>query len=123
MSGVKDPTKALRKATGALLCAVETMSCNQTSYKMGKKAFLYVGLGTKGVGYKAMFKLEASLGEAESLSKSEPERYEIGNWVTTRFSAEYPLPKKIWSSWLVESYAGTTKSGRARKKSAPLKEA
>ena len=99
------------------------MSCNQTSYKMGKKAFLYVGSGTKGVGYKGMFKLEASLGEAESLSKSKPERYEIGNWVTTRFSAEYPLPKKICSSWLVESYAGTTKSGRARKKSAPQKEA
>ena len=99
------------------------MSCNQTSYKMGKKAFLYVGPGTKGVGYKPMFKLEASLGEGESLSKSEPERYEIDNWVTTRFSAEYPLPKKIWSSWLVQSYAGTTKNGRARKKSAPQKEA
>ena len=70
-----------------------------------------------------MFKLEASLGEGESLSKSEPERYEIGNRVTTRFSAEYPLPKKIWSSWLVESYAGRTKSGRATKKSAPQKEA
>ena len=84
MSGAKDPTKALRKATGALLCAVEAMSCNQTSYKMGKKAFLYVGPGTKGVGRKALFKLEVSLGEAESLSKSEPERYEIGKWVTTR---------------------------------------
>ena len=116
MSGAKDPTKALRKATGALPGAVEAMSCNQTSYKMGKKAFLYVG-------HKAMFELEASLGEAESLSKSEPERYEIGKWVTTRFSAEYLLPKKIWSSWLVESHAVTTKSWRARKKNPPQKEA
>ena len=117
MPGAKDPTKALRKAAGALPDVVEAMSCNQTSYKAGKKAFLYVGPGTKGVGYKAMFKLEASLGEAESLAKSEPERYElgVGNWVTTRFSAEDPLPKKIWSSWLKESHAGATKSVSARK--------
>ena len=117
MPGAKDPTSALRKAAGALPDVVEAMSCNQTSYKAGKKAFLYVGPGTKGVGYKAMFKLEASLEEAESLSKGEPERYEIGvgNWVTTRFSAEDPLPKKIWSSWLKESHAGATKSGRASK--------
>jgi hypothetical protein len=66
-----------------------------------------------------MFKLEASLGEAGSLAKSEPERYElgVGNWVTTRFSAEDPLSKKIWSRWLKESHAVAT-SGRARKKSA-----
>ena len=120
MPGAKDPTKALRKAAGALPDVVEAMSCNQTSYKAGKKAFLYVGPGAKGVGYKAMFKLEASLGEAESLAKSEPERYElgVGNWVTTRFSAENPLPKTIWSSWLKESHAGATKSGRAKKKNA-----
>ena len=123
MPGVKDPTKALRKAAGALPDAVEAMSCNQTSYKAGKKAFLYVGPGAKGIGYKAMFKLEASLGEAESLAKNEPERYEpgVGNWVTTRFSAEAPLPKKIWSRWLKESYVGATKSGTAGKKNARLK--
>ncbi len=125
MPGAKDPTKALRKAAGALPEVVEAMSCNQTSYKAGKKAFLYVGPGTKGAGYKAMFKLEASLGEAESLAKSAPERYElgVGNWVTTRFSAEDPLPKKIWSSWLKESHAGATNSGGARKKSARQKKA
>ena len=42
MTEAKDPTKALRKAAEALPGAVEAMSCNQTSYKMGKKAFLYV---------------------------------------------------------------------------------
>lgn len=110
MPKAKDPTSAMRKAAGVLPGVVEAMSCNQTSYKAGKKAFLYVGPGTKGVGYKAMFKLEASLEEAKSLATSEPERYEIGvgNWVTTRFSAEDPLPKKLWSSWLKESYAGAT---------------
>ena len=118
MAGAKDPTAALRKQAGALPDAVEATSCNQTSYKAGKKAFLYVGPGAKGVGYKAMFKLEASLQEAKGLSKTAPERYEIGvgNWVTTRFSADDPLPKKIWSRWLKESYAGATKGGAAKKK-------
>ena len=117
MPGAKDPTKALKKAAAALPNLVEGTSCNQTSYKAGKKAFLYVGPGTKGIGYKAMFKLEVSLKEAKDLAKSEPKRFElgVGNWVTTRFSAEDPLPKKIWSSWLKESHAGTTKSGGAKK--------
>ena len=125
MPGAKDPTKALRKAAATLPDVVEATSCNQTSYKSGKKAFLYVGPGPKGGGYKAMFKLEASLGEAESLAESEPERYElgVGNWVTTRFSAEDPLPKKLWSSWLKESHAGATKLGTAKKKSARRKKA
>ena len=125
MPKAKDPTEPMRKVAGALPDAVEAMSCNQTSFKAAKKAFLYVGPGTKGVGYKAMFKLEASLGEAESLAKSEPERYElgVGNWVTTRFSADDPLPKRIWNSWLEESHAGATKSGGAEKKSARRKKA
>lgn len=116
MAGATDPTTALRRAAGALPGVVESLSCNQTSYKAGKKAFLYVGPGAKGVGYKAMFKLEGSLGEAETLAKREPARYEVGvgNWVTTRFSTEAPLSKKIWSSWLKESYAGATKSRTSR---------
>ena len=114
MAGAKDPTAALRKTAGALPDVVEALSCNQTSYKAGKKAFLYVGPGAKGVGYKAMFKLDASMAEAKGLSKSEPERFElgVGNWVTTRFSAENPLPKTLWSRWLEESHAGATTHGK-----------
>ena len=118
MPEAKDPTKALKAAAAALPDVVEGTSCSQTSYKAGKKAILYVGPGPKGVGYKAMFKLEASLEEAKNLAKSEPDRFElgVGNWVTTRFSAEAPLPKKIWSRWLKESYAGAVKSPRRKKK-------
>ena len=125
MPRAKDPTKALKEVAAALPNVVEGTSCNQTSYKAGKKAFLYVGPGPKGLGYKAMFKLEASWEEAKDLAKSEPERFElgVGNWVTTRFSAEDPLPKKIWSSWLRESHAGATRSGGAKKKSARRKNA
>ncbi len=111
MSPSKDPTKALRDAAAALPDVNEGTSCSQTAYKAGKKAFLYVGPGAKGVGFKAMFQLDASLNEAEALAESTPDRFEIGknNWVTTRFSAEKPLPKKIWGRWLKESYAGATK--------------
>lgn len=125
MPSTNDPTRALREAAAALPNVVEGTSCNQTSYKVGKSAILYVGPGPKGVGYKAMFKLEASLGEAAALAKSKPGRFEtgVGNWVTTRFSAEDPLPKKIWSHWLEESYSGATKGGGARKKSSRRKEA
>ena len=69
MPRAKDPTKALKEAASALPNVVKGTSCSQTSYKAGKKAFLYVGPGTKGIGYKAMFKLEASLGEAEDMAK------------------------------------------------------
>ncbi len=125
MPGAKDPTKALREAAAALPNVVEGTSCNQTSYKAGKTAFLYVGPGPKGIGYKAMFKLEASLEQAGDLATGEPERFElgVGNWVTTRFSADDPLPKKLWSRWLGESHALATQGGAARKKRARRKKA
>ena len=112
MATAKDPTEALKNAAAAFPDVVEGLSCNQSSYKAGKKAFLYVGPGPKGVGYKAMFKLDESLEAAQSLAESEPDRFEIGvgNWVTTRFSDERPLPKKIWGRWLKESYNGATTS-------------
>jgi len=125
MPKAKDPTEPMRKVAGALPDAVEAMSCNQTSFKAAKKAFLYVGPGAKGVGYKAMFKLEASLEEAERLSLSEPDRYQlgVGNWVSTRFSAENPLPKALWNRWLKESYAGATSGTKASTKSARQRKA
>ena len=120
MAGTKDPIEGLKRAAATLPNVVAGTSCNQTSYKAGKTAFLYIGPGAKGIGYKAMFKLEASMTEAQGLAKTEPERFElgVGNWVTTRFSGENPLPKKIWSRWLMESYAGATKSAGAGKNSA-----
>ncbi len=114
MRTAKDPLEALKAAASALPGAVEGASCNQSSYKAGKKAFLYVGPGRKGVGYKAMFKLDGSLGEAQDLAQREPERYEVGagGWVTTRFSAEQPLPEELWGRWLPESHAVATRGRR-----------
>ena len=123
MPAAKDASKALKKAAADMPGTVEGTSCNQTSYKVGTKAFLYVGPGAKGIGYKAMFKLDASMNEAKELAKSDPERFEVGtgNWVTARFSATAPLPRKIWGRWLKESYATTNQGGSTKKKTARRK--
>jgi len=119
MEGQQDATADMKRAASELPDVVTGSSCNQTSFKAGKNAFLYVGPGRKGRGYKAMFNLNASMGEAKDLEKRDPERYEIGigNWVTVRFSNEAPLSEDIWGRWLRESYALATKKGSARKRS------
>ena len=103
----KDPTIAIRKAAALLPGALEGSSCNQTSFKVGKQSFFFIGPGAKGLGYKAMFKLDESRAEAEQLAGELPDRFGVGKtaWVTARFSAEEPLPKKIWQRWLKESHA------------------
>ena len=125
MAGAKDPTRALNAAARTFPDVSAGTSCNQTSFKAGKTAFLYVGPVPKGVGYKAMFKLDASLEEARRLADAEPRRFElgVGNWVTTRFSNEEPLPKALWSRWLRESYAQAAGRGGATTKVARRKKA
>lgn len=121
MARAADPTLPIRKKAAALTGAVEGTSCNQSSFKVGKSAFLYLGPGARGKGFKAMFRLERSMPRARKLAAAEPERYEVGStgWVTTRFTADEPLPKSIWEAWLAESHAlaapakGTKRSGGA----------
>ncbi len=106
MAASKDPTEPLRQMAAAFPGVARGTSCNQSSFKAGKGSFLFVGPGAKGQGYKAMFKLDRSLEQARELADREPDRFEVGStgWVTTRFTAEKPLPKKVWEKWLRESY-------------------
>lgn len=105
MAAKKDPTEPMRERAAAYPQVDEGTSCTQSSFKTGKKAFLFVG--EQGGRFKAMFKLEASRDQAAKLAAAEPDNYQIGSgpWVTARFSAEKPMPKKIWEKWLDESYA------------------
>lgn len=98
---------AMRAQAASLPNSIEGTSCNQSSFKLGKVAFFYVGPGPKGVGYKAMFKLDRSIAQATKLAAKEPERFRVGTapWITARFTAAKPLPKSIWEKWLKESYA------------------
>ena len=123
----KDPTEPIRLKASRYPLVDEGTACTQSSFKTGKRAFLFIGM--QGGRYKAMFKLQASMSEATKLAAQEPDRYEVGStaWVTARFTAEDPMPKKLWEKWLDESYelsAGSAKPARtskARKKKARAK--
>lgn len=106
MSGTEfDPTEAMRRKAAAYPDVIEGTSCNQSSFKLGKKAFLYCG--PQGGRFKAMFKLGPSRAEAETLQDAHPDRFDVGktNYITARFSAKEPLSEDIWTRWLDESYA------------------
>lgn len=105
MPKTQDPTQVICDYARSLDGTVEGRSCTQTSFKRGRKAFLYIG--EQGGRYKAMFKLDASVKEAKRRAKDDPDRFQIGSqsWVTVRFAAENPMPKRLWEKWLKESYA------------------
>lgn len=119
-----DPTEPIREKAASFPEVAKGTSCNQSSFKAGKGSFLFIGPGAKGVGFKAMFKLEHSLSQARKLAAKEPDRFEVGStgWVTARFTAEKPLLKSIWEKWLQESYdiccGSSTRHKAVEKKSA-----
>jgi hypothetical protein len=106
MTGSKDPTDVIRRQALKFPGVTTGTSCKQSAFKVGKGTFLFIGPGPKGQGFKAMFKLKTSMPEALEHAEQEPKRFEVGStgWVTTRFTAEDPMPKQIWERWLSESY-------------------
>ncbi len=99
-----DPTDPMRLRASQYPGVDEGTACTQSSFKAGKKSFLFVGM--QGGRYKAMFKLQESIPEASELAMKEPNDYQVGKfgWVTARFSADNPMPKALWERWLDESY-------------------
>lgn len=99
-----DPTEPIRVQAAAFPEVAEGTACTQNSFKVGKKAFLFIG--PQGGRYKAMFRLESSIPQAEELAAKDPDRFEVGKppWVTARFTAEKPMPKRLWTKWLKQSY-------------------
>ena len=98
MASASDPTDPIRRMAVTFTGVAKGTSCTQSSFKAGKRTFLYIGPGAKGKGFKAMFKLKQSMPRAKKLASTDPERFEVGSTgrVTTRFTAEKPLPKSIW---------------------------
>lgn len=118
MGRLTDPTTAMRRKATSLSGEAAEAACTQSAFKVGKGTFLFIGPGSKGVGFKAMFKLKGSLPEAKKLAAQYPARFEVGTtgWVTARFTAEEPLPERIWSKWLTESYGTTAGSAATAEK-------
>ena len=106
MNKTKDPTLVIREKAASFENVITGTSCNQSSFKTKLGAFLFIGPGAKGVGYKAMFKLRESMDQAQKLADEFPKRIEVGStgWVTTRFTDEEPLSESLWEAWLQESY-------------------
>ena len=100
-----DPTLPMREKACTYPDVDEGTACTQSSFKVKGKSFFFAG--PQGGRYKAMFKLDASRVEASELAQQSPDNYQIGSnvWVTTRFSAQDPMPEDIWTRWLDESYA------------------
>ena len=123
MARSQDPTDAIRRAAAAFPDVEQGTSCTQSSFKAGGSAFLYIGM--QGGRWKAMFKLSESRPQAEELAQQDPDAFQVGStsWVTARFSEDRPLPKKIWSKWLNESYRLCTAAGTKKKKTAKAKKA
>lgn len=121
MAAKQDPTKPIRERASRYPAVDGGTACTQSSFKAGKRAFLYIG--PQGGRYKAMFKLQKSMPEAVKLAEREPDRFDVGStaWVTARFSAEQPLPKRLWQKWLDESYALATAEPPAKRKTAKPK--
>lgn len=111
---MSDPTDPIREKAASYPEVAKGTSCNQSSFKAGSGAFLFIGPGPKGKGFKAMFKLRESMPGAESRAKAEPARFAVGTtgWVTAHFIVEEPLVRAIWEPWLDESYAITTERRR-----------
>ncbi|MHC5025336.1 MAG: MmcQ/YjbR family DNA-binding protein [Planctomycetota bacterium] len=123
MTVPKDPTEPMRLKASRYSGVDEGTACTQSSFKVGKKAFLFIGM--QGGRSKAMFKLQKSLPQAEELARESPADYQVGKtaWVTARFTAEKPMPKRIWEKWLDESYALSTAGPAVKKKATTRKTA
>ena len=122
----KDPTEPIRQRASEYPGVDEGTACTQSSFKAGNKAFLFVG--EQGGRYKLMFKLDASRDQALELARQAPEDYQVGSgaWVTARFSADAPMPERLWTKWLDESHSlavGAKPKKKAAKKKAAKKAA
>lgn len=112
----QDPADLIRLRASAYPGVEEGSACTQSSFKVNKKSFLFIGL--QGGRHKVMLKLKSSMPEAIKLAEQKPDCYGAGStgWVTARFTSEDPIPQELWERWLDESYQLSVESGRKTSK-------
>jgi hypothetical protein len=106
MAGSNPAIRLLQNTARRLSGIEEGVACKGTSlesttFKVRKKAFLFLRAG------EARLKLTESEAEANKLAKSEPARYKVGShgWVQLKFDVEEPLPRELIERWVKESYS------------------
>lgn len=96
--------QALRKRALRLPGVAEGSSCTNRAFRVGNKAFAYLGM--KKAGCYLMVKLGDSLAEATRMQKAHPDRYQVGKhgWVTVRLPSGASWPKGLLEGWIEESH-------------------
>jgi len=99
MTKSQDPTENIRRKAMTFPDVTTGESCTQSAFKVGQGTFLFIGPGPNGHGFKAMFKLKASMPQASKLAMKHPTRFEVGKtrWVTAGFTAEEPVFPLCWN--------------------------
>ena len=94
-------SEALRAAAMRLPQVSEGTSCVNRAFRVGKKAFFY--LGEKPDQLRLMVKLQASL---EGAAARKDPRISVGKfgWTTLRLPLDDLLEVELLSGWIVESY-------------------
>ena len=94
-------SRRLRDAAMALPEASEGQSCVNRAFRVGKKAFFY--LGEKPAHIYAMLKLTTSYDDAAAMDDARVDAGKHG-WVTLRFQADDHPEVTTLEGWVVESY-------------------
>ena len=97
--------KALMKFAAAKPGAWEDHPWGETTFKVGKKGFVF--FGHRDYGYSLTCKLPDSSEAATTMfSWAEPTGYGLGNsgWVTARFETSQDVPVDLLREWIDESY-------------------
>ena len=84
--------------------AEEGTSCNKSSFKARKKAYLYLGVTDDS--YNLMVKIGPSQGEAKKLQKKYPGCFSLGSggWIKVEFPSAKSPPAGVLERWIEESY-------------------
>ncbi len=94
-------SRRLRDVALALPEASEGTSCVNRAFRVGKKAYFY--LGEKPGHIYAMLKLTASYAQAQAMEDPQVSPGKHG-WVTLRFQADAHPDPALLARWVVESY-------------------
>jgi predicted DNA-binding protein (MmcQ/YjbR family) len=98
MKSLRTLASKLPDVEEGIACKGNSLEC--TTFKVGGKAFLFLGRAD------IRLKLSDSLPDAVKLAKKEPERFSAGagGWVKVSYSDAQPLPLDVVKGWIEESY-------------------